>query len=161
MLRAAPRRLSRSEVQARVEAAPDFVAGWIAGPELDQLVAGYEAITGVRVRSFRKRDLIAATSRTWGPLFLDALQRRLAESGTETNLLADLRSGPPRSAVSVRHIHPEAHWSCPCAEESLLTDVIYCAAHRPLFDPTSKRRYDRHPSNPAAARFFPGAGGSG
>jgi hypothetical protein len=43
---------------------------------------------------------------------------------------------------------------CGCDEADLLPGLIYCAAHCPPFDPTSRRRYDRRPSNPDAARFF-------
>jgi len=33
-------------------------------------------------------------------------------------------------------------------------DTIYCEKHQPAFDPTSRRRYDRRPSNPDAAVCF-------
>lgn len=42
---------------------------------------------------------------------------------------------------------------CGCPMEQLLEGLIYCAGHRPHFDGRSDTRYDRNPSNPAAARF--------
>lgn len=39
---------------------------------------------------------------------------------------------------------------CGCAEADLLPGLVHCAAHRPPFNGTSKRRYDRRPSNPDA-----------
>lgn len=43
---------------------------------------------------------------------------------------------------------------CGCPEEDLRPDVLYCAAHRPMFGSAPKLRYDRLESNPAASRFF-------
>jgi hypothetical protein len=41
-------------------------------------------------------------------------------------------------------------WTVP-----LEVPLIYCARHRPPFDPASSRRYDCRSSNPGAVRFFP------
>jgi hypothetical protein len=48
------------------------------------------------------------------------------------------------------------HDGLPCPVESCLPGLIYCEGHCPRFDPTSKRRYDRRPSNPDAAGYFGG-----
>jgi hypothetical protein len=48
------------------------------------------------------------------------------------------------------------HSGLPCPAEHCLPGLIYCEGHRPRFDPTSKRRYDRRPSNGNAAGYFGG-----
>lgn len=184
MLRTGARRLSQAELAARISAAPSFVADRVPGDELDQMCAGYEAITGVRITTHRKRAFVAAVYRTLGSHFLRAVNDRFSETGTETNLLADLRSGRVASTRAVdtelnsapstegredreapRRARPDPkkadateettrRGDCGCAEADLLPGLIFCAAHRPPFDPTSRRRYDRRPSNPDAARFF-------
>jgi hypothetical protein len=186
VLRTSARRLSQAELAARILAAPSFVADRVPGDELDQMCAGYEAITGVRITTQKKRAFVAAVYRTLGSHFLRAVKDRFSETGTETNLLADLRSGrvadtraveaelnsalstedrqdpdaPRRAPVSPDPKEADATeetpcWGdCGCAEADLLPGLIFCAAHRPPFDPTSRRRYDRRPSNPDAARFF-------
>ena len=186
MLRTSARRLSQAELTARISAAPSFVADRVPGGELDQMCAGYEAITGVRITTQKKRAFVAAVYRTLGSHFLTAVKDRFSETGTETNLLADLRSGrvantravdaelnsapsaedrqereaPRRAALSPDPKKADAaeettrRGDCGCAEAVLLPGLIFCAAHCPRFDPTSRRRYDRRPSNPDAARFF-------
>jgi hypothetical protein len=183
VLRTSARRLSQAELTARISAAPSFVADRVPGGELDQMCAGYEAITGVRITTEKKRAFVAAVYRTLGSHFLTAVKDRFSETGTETNLLADLRSGrvantravdaelnsapsaedrqereaPRRAALSPDPKKADAaeettrRGDCGCA---LLPGLIFCAAHCPRFDPTSRRRYDRRPSNPDAARFF-------
>ena len=186
MLRTGARRLSQAELTARISAAPSFVADRVQGDELDQMCAGYEAITGVRITTQKKRAFVAAVYRTLGSDFLRSVKDRFSETGTETNLLADLRSGrvadtravdtelnsgpaaedrqepeaPRRAPLSLdpkeadETEETQCRGDCGCAEADLLAGLIFCATHRPLFDPTSRRRYDRRPSNPDAARFF-------
>ena len=186
MLRTSARRLSQAELTARISAAPSFVADRVPGDELDQMCAGYEAITGVRITTQKKRAFVAAVYRTLGSHFLTAVKDRFSETGTETNLLADLRSGrvantravdaelnsapsaedrqdreaPRRAPLSPDRKKADVaeettrRGDCGCAEAVLLPGLIFCAAHCPRFDPTSRRRYDRRPSNPDAARFF-------
>jgi hypothetical protein len=60
VLRTGARRLSQAELAARISAAPSFVADRVPGDELDQMCAGYEAITGVRITTQRKRAFVAA-----------------------------------------------------------------------------------------------------
>jgi hypothetical protein len=55
--------------------------------------------------------------------------------------------------------HDAGPSDCGCDEADLLPGLIYCATHRPPFDPNSHRRYDRRSSNPAAARFLSAADG--
>jgi hypothetical protein len=57
-------------------------------------------------------------------------------------------------------VDTDSAW-CGCPEAELRPGLLYCAAHRPEFGSAPKHRYDRRPSNPAAARFFaPTAGQS-
>jgi hypothetical protein len=191
VLRTGARRLSQAELTARISAAPPFVADRVSDDELDRMCAGYEAITGVRITTQKKRAFVAAAYRSLGSHFLTAVRDRFSESGTETNLLADLRFGRvanTRSVDSVISSAPSAadrqereaprraphspeprktdaadettrRADCGCDEADLLPGLIYCAAHCPPFDPTSRCRYDRRPSNPDAARFFAVADG--
>jgi len=147
--------------------------------------------TSVRITTQKKRAFVAAAYRTLGSHFLTAVKDRFSETGTETNLLADLRFGRvanTRSVDAVLSSAPSAadrqereaprcaphsadpkkadgaeettyRADCGCAEAGLLIGLIYCAAHCPPFDPTSRRRYDRRLSNPDAARFFAAADG--
>ena len=101
MLRATPPRISRAELRDRVATAPRFQEARLPEDELDRMCAGYEAITGVRITTPKKRAFVAAASRTLGSAFLAAVKDRFAETGTETNLLADLRSGRAANPRSV------------------------------------------------------------
>jgi hypothetical protein len=186
MLRGSVRRLSRAELAAEVARAPSFKEDWVPEAELERICAGYEAITGVRVATRKKRAFVAAAYRTLGSQFLPAVKHRFSETGTETNLLVDLRGrraayatsvgtelhSAPRAADRQERAAPEraplsldsreAHTAeatsrgaaCGCAVSDLRPGLIYCAAHRPPFDPISRRRYDRCPSNPEAAGLF-------
>ena len=66
----------------------------------------------------------------------------------------DIKPPPhPRAAPSSRATAPD-HDGPPCPVEHCLPNLIFCEDHRIHFDPTSKRRKDRHPSNPEAACYF-------
>ena len=75
---------------------------------------------------------------------------------TSTARAAAIEDGRPTSANEAgRDRSPDAHQAdCECPAADLLPGLTHCAAHRPPFDGASKRRWDRHPSNPDAARFF-------
>jgi hypothetical protein len=159
------RRLSRAEMAERIKGAPRFVEGRVSEDRLDAIVEAYGEITAVTTRSRAKRNLIAACYRIHVDTFLDLVRKRMNETGTETNLLAYLRSlpaiqvapderpvarassvagppmGPPRGA-------PPESAGAGSPGEDLLPGLTYGAHDRPPFDPTSKRRYDRRPSNP-------------
>jgi hypothetical protein len=124
------------------------------------------AITGAPTDRARKRNLIAAAYRTVGPDFFEVVKARFAETRTETNLLLDLRSGwrPGRSGVQDQGKQEGSGRmpaDCGCPDPALLPGLIHCQRHRPRYDPTSTRRYDRRASNPDAARFFPRVGRRG
>ncbi|HEY8868271.1 MAG TPA: hypothetical protein VIM30_02640 [Candidatus Limnocylindrales bacterium] len=115
MLRDSARRISRAEFNARISGAPRFIEEAVSEVELDRICAEYTAITGVRFTSTRKRNLVAAAYRSLGPEFLPSVKDRFAETGTETNLLADLRTGlsasvaardPNQPTTSSAHGHP-------------------------------------------------------
>ncbi len=190
MLRTTANRISRDELETVIEQAPPFRRDWLTEEELDRVCAQYTAITCARVSTPAKRRMVAAACRTVGPEFLAVVEGEFRRTGTETNLLADLRGGRvggPGSATSAAHSDPKTEpdrpaaiqpktkssatarpsvsLDCGCAALLLLPDLIYCAWHRPTFDPTSNRRHDRRRSNPDAARFVgvepppPGAAG--
>ena len=75
---------------------------------------------------------------------------------TSTAWAAEVEEERPASAIETGDERaPDAHRAdCECPEADLLPGLLYCEARRPPFDGTSKRRWDRHPSNPDAARFF-------
>lgn len=152
------RRWTREETRARAVAGPAFAYARPTEAALDDLVAGYEHITGDLVRRTAKRNLIAATYRIHGDEFLPLVQRRFVATGTATNLLGELRSLPPSTTTSpvedasVEVLDDMEHATADPADS--LPGLIYPAENRPAFDPTSNRRYDRRRSNPDAAGFF-------
>ena len=121
----------------------------------EELVAGYEHITGDAVRRPAKRNLVAACYRVHGDAFLPLVARRFASSGTVTNLLGDIRclqpTEPVREADGLRR---DATAAALLRPPDLAPGLTYPADAPPRFDPTSKRRYDRRASNPDAASFF-------
>ena len=122
---------------------------------LRELVAGYEHIIGDAVRRPAKRNLIAACYRVHGDAFLPLVARRFASSGTATNLLGDIRSRPPTEpAKEAGGPGRDATAAVVSRPPDLAPGMTYPADAPPRFDPTSKRRYDRRPSNPDAASFF-------
>ena len=76
------------------------------------------------------------TSRAWAPAIADPRPANTIGTGRER------APDAPRA-------------DCGCPEADILPGLIYCAAHRPRFDGTSKRQWDRNSVNPDAARFFP------
>lgn len=75
---------------------------------------------------------------------------------SRSSAAAIAEAGPASTIEAGRERAPEAHpGDCGCPEADVLPSLIYCAAHRPLFGGTSKRRWDRTSANPDAARFFP------
>jgi len=127
-----------------------------APSQLDELVRGYEQITGDLVRSATKRNLIATCYRLHGDYFLQLIRETFERTGTVINLLGELRA--PRHLGDTPSAKSASAW-CGCSDESLRPDVLYCDAHRPKYGSSPKLRYDRRPSNPAAARFFGAASG--
>jgi hypothetical protein len=122
------------------------------------LVAGYEAITGDMVRTTGKQNLVATCYRVHGAALLPLVERHFKELGTATNLLGIIRSTPPIEDDRDEPVDvPGAHGGASSEEGSpdrLLPGLTYGEHNRPAFDPTSKRRYDLHPSNPDAAALF-------
>jgi hypothetical protein len=151
----ATRRWSAEETKARVASAPLFEYPPPDESVLGELVAGYTHIAGDPVRTQRKRNLVATCYRVHGDEFLPLVQRLFAKSGTATNLLGQIRClAPSRTSWhSEKKTMNETAPIAPLASEAL-PGLIYSAENRPRFDSISKRRYDRHPSNPDAAGFF-------
>lgn len=149
-----PRRWTADETRVRTAAAPPFR---FPGPDeapLDELVRGYEHITGDPVRRAPKRNLVATCYRVHGDEFLPLVQRLFVANGTATNLLGEIRCLWPSPGQRDEIEPPEV--SAPAAQHPIdpAPGLIYPADDRPPFDPTSTRRYDRHASNPDAAAFF-------
>lgn len=158
---ASARRWSNAETKMRIEGGPSFGFDPPASELLARLVQYYEAVTGDPVRTRKKRNFVAAAYRVHGSDFVPLLEEEFTRLGTAANLLGVLRSmprrnegvqeGPPGKAPQTTAAD---HEGPPCPVEQCIADVIYCGAHRPRFDPTSRRRWDRHLSNPDAAVYF-------
>lgn len=149
----ATRRWTKEETLGRVADGPKFSHPSTAPSQLDELVRGYEQITGDLVRSTRKHNLVAACYRVHGDDFLPLVRETFERTGTAMNLLGELRALPPRHLGDIPGAKSASAW-CGCREEILRPDVLYCDAHRPVFGSSPELRYDRRPSNPAAAQFF-------
>jgi hypothetical protein len=160
--RASATRLGSRQFRAEVTTFTPFAFEPPSKSFLDELVVQYEAITGARVRTPRKRNLLAACYRVHGPDFLSFVADYCRVERSEQNLLAVLRRSAPRTAarssdaddvasVSGAHVQAAGHAGPPCPVEDSLPNLIHCAAHRPAFDATSTRRYDRRPSDPDRA----------
>ena len=126
--------------------------------QLCDLVASYEEITRDAVRSPRKRNYLAACYRVHGDGFLPLVSSLFRELGTATNLLGVIRDTPPIEDDPVELADERQARGDAISEEEtpdlLLAGLTYGEHNRPAFDPTSKQRYDLHPSNPDAAEFF-------
>ena len=159
------RRWSKEETQRRLAGAPLFRYDPPDGPLLNDIVAEYEAITGVSAARPGKHNFIASCYRVHGPSFIPLVRRLLAERGTETNLLGSIRTMQPEDgdvldggaaatgaglAASVPRTDPSPTVP-PVAASGPFRGLTYGPDDRPPFEPTSKRRYDRRPSNPDAA----------
>jgi hypothetical protein len=141
---------------------PEFPHPSPSGPQLDDLVRGYEQLTGDLVRTQRKRNLIATCHRVHGDEFLPLVRETFVRTGTATNLLGELRGLSPRSHAqdvvpdSATEVTSQADtdsaW-CGCPEEALSPELLYCSSHY-RYGYASKLRLDRRPSNPGAALFF-------
>jgi hypothetical protein len=182
----ATRRWTREETRAKATSGPEFTHPSPDRPLLDELVRGYEQITGTSVRRPGQRNLIAACYRVHGDDFLRLVREWFERNGTTVNLLGELRVLPQRlqdllhdddePRVVVGHLSrqplplpaqsgadqpsqadSESAW-CGCPEEDLRPDLLYCTFHRPVYQSAPTRRYDRRSSNPDAARFFATAG---
>jgi hypothetical protein len=151
----ATRRWSAEETRARIATAPLFEYPSPDAALLEELVSGYTHLTGDPVRRPKKRNLVATCYRVHGDDFLPLVQRLFTRHGTAVNLLGQIRCLAPSKTgwpAEEESMDGPARMA-PSASEPLL-GVIYSEENRPRFDPTSKRRYDRHPSNPDAAGFF-------
>lgn len=146
------KRWSSAETKARIAGAPEFGFPSPPRPLLDALVAEYETLTGDPVRTFPKRNLLAACYRVHGPATTAFIADEFARRGTAANLLGFIRTSPPRPSEA--QVLRERHSAPPCPAEECLPHLIYCAGHRPPFDRTSTLRYDCRPSNPGAAVYF-------
>lgn len=156
-------------LQSRIPAAPRFRYDRPSKDLLDEQVQGYVEITGDPVRTDRpnKRNLIATCYRVHGPDFLPYVADYFRVKGSAQNLLGVLRQAAPRLAedgadrpieepvrrptaiASQREPTVSAgHVGMPCPIDHSRPGVVYCVDHRPVFDPTSTRRYDRRLSNP-------------
>jgi hypothetical protein len=76
------------------------------------------------VRRSKKRDFIAACYRTHGPSFIRLVRQRFLETGTETNLLADIRAMPTFGTdLDERRVevdYPRSAWDPDYGEDSLV-----------------------------------------
>jgi hypothetical protein len=149
------RRWTAAEKQARRGTAPAPRLPFVEDATLGEQIAGYVHITRDPVRSDRKRRLVALCYRIHGEAFLPHVQRIFARTGTATNLLWEIRCLPPLDDRPSAHKASDRSETAPGPEPLLLPGLIYSADRRPPFDPTSTRRFDRRPSNPDAAGFFP------
>jgi hypothetical protein len=152
---------------------------------LERLVQQYQNVTGDQIRRPKKRNLLAACYRVHGADVIDYIADEFGAQGTAQNLLGIIRSSAPRGtgdvppppdvearsrqdAYGATRPSPAIaavpngiagrspdHDGPPCPIEHCLPNLIYCDDHY-RFDPTSKRRYDRRPSNPDAASYFGG-----
>ena len=174
----------KAEFDARVAAAPLFAYDPPSADLLLNLARSYHEISGELIRTRSQRNLLAAGHRMHGPDLVPFLQAEHAARGSTMNLLGIVRCSPRRDhesangdspappaetearVISVLEYEPACHDGPPCSVHVCLAALIYCADHRPTFDPTATRRYDRsapHPSTrppkvPAAA---PGTSGAG
>lgn len=179
MLRPPVERWTRPESEANIASAPRFSQPAPPREQLNALVAGYARITGDLVRGPAKRNLIAACYRVHGEDFLSLVAELFRATGTATNLLGEIRCMSPRvRSAAVTAISTPSTFTtsgtqtgeprrvgglpqradkvldCGCPVDGLLPGLIYCADHRLAFDGRDRRRHDRRPSNPEAARFF-------
>jgi hypothetical protein len=153
----ATRRWTRAETKAHIAAGPLFRFPPPEEELLDELCAGYTTITKDPVRSPAKRDLVATGYRVHGSDYLAVVEQRFRELGTVTNLLGEVRATPAvddPDSVALDDQDAEVPEPVAAAMPAELPALVYSPTERPPFDPTSNRRYDRHPSNPAAGGFF-------
>jgi hypothetical protein len=173
---ASARRWTPAETRSRVEAGPKFRFDPPSIVLLSQLVNQYRDITGDLIRTPRKRNLLAGCYRVHGADVIPFIRDEFAIRGTAQNLLGVIRCAPPRgehdrlplpdqlrnpllgerrSGIDDAATRaPADHDGPPCPVERCLRDLIYCAGHQPPFDPASRARYDRRPSNPDADSYF-------
>lgn len=156
------------ELKSSIPTAPLFDFDPPSRELLDELVREYVAITGDRVERPKKRDLVATCYRVHGPDFIPFVRDFFRAEGSAQNLLGVLRRAPQRhpaddfdTFVGVEpgdvalDAHPRPpHTAMPCPVEKCLPGLIYCADHRPPYDPSSKRRYDRRSPTPDVAPHF-------
>lgn len=174
--RASAKRWTAAETRARVSDAPKFRFSPPSAAVLDELVEEYQRITGDQIRTQKKRNLLAACYRVHGADVILFIADVFAVQETAQNLLGIIRFAPqgetgdqpltgddvggrtdaqPVSFVLAGDLaQAPDHDGPPCSIERCLPNLIYCEHHSPPFDPTSRRRYDRRPSNPDAARYF-------
>jgi len=180
---ASARRWTKSELDARIAAAPPFAYDPPSGGLLLSLAASYHEITGQTIGTRGQRNLLAAGHRMHGPDFVPFLRTVYAAQGSTLNLLGIVRCSPRRDApdrdelptspseteagmVRLAIIELGGHDGPPCPIQACLASLIYCDDHHPPFDATSTRRYDRptpspadHPVNPRDLLLgTPGAG---
>lgn len=94
-------RWTSADLRSRLPSAPKFSADWLDDDKLKAICAEYEQATGVAVRTLKKRNLVAVAARVHGEDFIPHVRARLAETGTERDLLGHLRTSPLRAAESV------------------------------------------------------------
>lgn len=172
-------RSNRTVALERIAAAPPFTVAAPTRQESARLAASYTAITGDRVTSQAKLNLLSAAYRVHGAGFSALLATVFRERGSVNDLLLELRTRAPlhrpeaadTPARSIRRLPPQdsreqpgrrraassspESLNCGCPPDQLLPGLLYCGKHRPLFDPSRPFRHDRRASNPAASRFFP------
>jgi hypothetical protein len=167
-------RWKSDELTSLIPTAPTFEHGWLSDDLLNGIVREFEAITGERVGTVKKRRTIAACYRIHGEDLLSFVADFVRFEGSSQNLLGVLRNAEPRhrsddearpadTVVVLDDVPPIAtsgtfeHTGIPCPVEGCLPGVIYCSAHRPPYDPRSGRRYDRDPSSAEAPTSFDAA----
>jgi hypothetical protein len=142
-----------------VASAPAFRVAPPSRSKLDAHVAAYEAITGQSIRTTKQRNFLAAAYRVHGPSLIEVLQATYERVGTTTNLLGIVRSTAP-SEPATTTVAPSTplglseppdvfvnHGGMPCPVERSEPGLVYCRAHRPPFEGSSRVRYDRRGSN--------------
>jgi hypothetical protein len=136
-------------------AAPPFRLPRLDEATLDELVRGYEHITGDAVRRDAMRNYVAAGYRVHGDNFLPLVQRLFVSRGTAVNLLGVIRCLAPETATpQVEQAVDEMVEERPRPSSELAPGLTCPANEPPPFNPTSNRRYDRPPSHPDAIGFF-------
>jgi len=96
-----PRRWTAEETRARMAAAPPFRLPRPDEATHDELVRGYEHITGDPVRRGPKRNYVAACFRVHGDNFLPLVERLFSATASATNLLGIIRCLSPSEAVRI------------------------------------------------------------
>ena len=154
-------RWSNEETERNRAAAPPYRYLPLDSAALDAAVAGYVRIVGKPVRRQAQRNYLAATARIHGPRFLEFVGLMFERTGSDTNLLGDLRKHSSEEldrllglVAPSEPVGPEP--PTPTAPPGGATVVARPASRTTPFDSRSARRYDRPAEvDPPATLFSP------